>query len=32
MAMDQKDQEATEKVDPCCDGHELFRITKQRVG
>ena len=21
-----------ERVDSCCDGHELFRIAKQRVG
>ena len=32
MAMDQKAQEAVEKVDSCHDGHELFRITKQEVG
>ena len=32
MAMDQKAQEAVEKVDSCRDGNELFRITKQRVG
>ena len=32
MAMDQKAREATEKVDQCRDGRELFRIAKQRVG
>ena len=32
MAMDLKAQEAVEKVDSCRNGHELFRITKQRVG
>ena len=32
MAMDQKAQEAVEKVDSSCDGHELFRIAKQRDG
>ena len=32
MAMDQKSQEAVEKVDSCRDGRELFRIGKQRVG
>ena len=32
MAMDQKAQEAVERVDSCQDGHELFRIVKQRVG
>ena len=31
LAMDQKAQEVVE-VDSCCDGCELFRITKQRVG
>ena len=31
MTMDQKAREAVEKVDPCCDGCELFRIAKQRV-
>ena len=30
--MDQKAREAMEKVDSCCDGCELFRIAKQRVG
>ena len=30
--MDQKAQEAVEKVDSSCDGHELFRIAKQRDG
>ena len=30
--MDQKAWEAMEKVDSCCDGLELFRIAKQRVG
>ena len=30
--MDQKAREAMEKVDSCCDGLELFRIAKQRVG
>ena len=30
--MDQKDREAVEKVDSCCNGCELFRIAKQRVG
>ena len=30
--MDQKAQEAVERVDSCCDGCELFRIAKQRVG
>ena len=32
MAIDQKVREAVEKVDSCCDGHELFRIAKQRAG
>ena len=32
MAMDQKAREAVEKVDSCQDGHELFRIVKQRAG
>ena len=32
MAMDQKTQEAVEKVDLCRDGRELFRIAKQRFG
>ena len=32
MAMDQKTQEAVEKVDLCRDGRELFRIAKQWVG
>ena len=32
MAMDQKAQEAVEKVDSCHDGCELLRIAKQRVG
>ena len=31
MTMDQKAQEAVEKVDLCFDGHELFRIAKQRA-
>ena len=31
MAMDQKAWEAV-KVDLCHDGHELFRIVKQRSG
>ena len=31
MAMDQKTREV-EKVDSCHDGHELFRIAKQKVG
>ena len=31
IAMDQKAQEAVEKVDLCRDGHELFRTGKQRV-
>ena len=30
--MDLKAREAVEKVDSCRDGHELFRIAKQRVG
>ena len=30
MAMDQKAQE-TVKVDSCSDGHELFRIARQRA-
>ena len=30
--MDQKAQEAVERVDSCSDGCELFRIAKQRVG
>ena len=30
--MDQKAREAVEKVDSCCNGCELFRIAKQRVG
>ena len=32
MAMDQKAQEAVEKVDSSCVGCELFRIAKQRAG
>ena len=32
MAMDQKAWEAVEKVALCCNGHELFRIAKHRVG
>ena len=32
MVMDQKAQEAVEKVDFCRDGCELLRIGKQRVG
>ena len=32
IAMDQKAEEVVEKVDSRCDGHELFRIAKQRVG
>ena len=32
VAMDQKVQEAVEKVDLCRDGLELFRIVKQRGG
>ena len=32
MAMDQKDQKAVERVDSCCDGHELFRFAKLKVG
>ena len=32
MAMDQKAREAVEKVDSSRDGHELFRIAKQRAG
>ena len=31
-SMDQKAQEALEKVDLCRDGCKLFRISKQRVG
>ena len=31
MAMDQKAWEAMEKADLCRDGHELFRIAKQRT-
>ena len=31
MAMDQKAQEVVE-VDSCRNGHELFRIAKQRAG
>ena len=31
MAIDQKSQEAVEKVDSCCDGCELFRIAKKRL-
>ena len=31
-AMDQEAQEAEEKVDSCRDGHELFRMAKQRAG
>ena len=30
--MDQQAQEAVEKVDLCCNGCELFRIAKQKVG
>ena len=30
--MDQKTQEAVEKVGLCLAGRELFRIVKQRVG
>ena len=29
IAMNQKAQEAVEKIDMCCDGHELFRIAKR---
>ena len=32
MAMDQKAQEAAEKVDSCHDCCELFRIAKQGAG
>ena len=32
MAMDQKAWEVVEKFDSCHDGHELFRIVKQRTG
>ena len=32
MAMDLKAREVLEKVDSWGDGHELFRIAKQRVG
>ena len=32
IAMDQKARETVEKVDFCCDGCELFKIVKQRVG
>ena len=32
MAVDQKAQEMVEEVDSCCDGRELFRIAKQRLG
>ena len=32
MAMDQKAREALKKIDSCCDGRELVRISKQRVG
>ena len=32
MAMDQRAREAVEKVDSSRDGHELFRIAKQRAG
>ena len=32
IAIDQKAWEAVEKVDSCCDGHESFRIAKQRAG
>ena len=32
MAADQKAQEMVEEVDSCCDGRELFRIAKQRLG
>ena len=32
MAMGQKAWEVVEKVDLCRDGHELFRIAKQRAG
>ena len=30
--MDQKAGEVMEKVDSCQDGHELLRISKQKVG
>ena len=30
--MDQKAREVVQKVDLCCDGCELFRIAKQKVG
>ena len=30
--MDQRAQEAVERVDSYCAGCELFRITKQRTG
>ena len=32
MDLDQKAREEVEKVDSCRDGHELFRIPKQRAG
>ena len=32
MAMNQKAQEAVEKVDSCHDGRKFFRIVKQKVG
>ena len=31
MVVDQKAGETVEKVDSCRHGHELFRITKQRI-
>ena len=32
MAMDQKAREAVEKIDSCCGGRELFRITNKGLG
>ena len=32
MVMDEKAREAVEKAGSCCDGCELFKIVKQRVG
>ena len=32
MAMDQKAQEAVQKIDSCRNGRELFETAKQRNG
>ena len=32
MAMDQKAQEAVEKVDLCCDGRQCLELPNKRLG